>query len=103
MVVHFFVAHRFAQVVIEGQMDAFHVGQIGGDVAVGNLDQPVLHVLGMNEFDVIDQIQFFEQHRADESVEITAGHEPEFLIGHLTSPEQKGWGMRHGQGAHWNP
>jgi hypothetical protein len=48
---------HLALVVVKGEPRMRRVGQIGGDVVLGDLDQSVLHVLGMNELDVIDQIQ----------------------------------------------
>jgi hypothetical protein len=71
------VAHprRFAGVVVNRQMDAGHERQIGCDVPVADGNQPVLHVLGVNELDVVDQVQFAQQNRADQSVEIGPGEE----------------------------
>ena len=38
--------------------------------------------LGWTNFDVVDEIEFLQQDGADQSVEIAAGDEAEFGIGH---------------------
>jgi hypothetical protein len=67
-------------VVVKRQVRRCHVGQVGGDVPVGDLDLAVLHVLGVNELDVVNQVQFFQQYGADQAVKVTAGHQPEFAL-----------------------
>jgi hypothetical protein len=71
-------AHRLAFVVIEGEVHAFHVGKVGGDVAVGDLDHPVLHVLGVDELDLVDEIELLEDGGAHQPVEVAARDQPEF-------------------------
>jgi hypothetical protein len=41
----------------------------------------------MDELDLVDQVQFVEQHRADQAVEITARDEAVFFVGHVLLPE----------------
>jgi hypothetical protein len=59
--------------VVEGQVGAGDIRQIGGDVALADGDLPVLHVLRVDEQDVVDQVQVLEQDGADQAVEIAAG------------------------------
>jgi len=40
--------------VVESKVAAFDIGQVGGDVVLGDLDQPVLHVLGVDELDLVE-------------------------------------------------
>ncbi len=69
--------------MVESQMHPVHIGQVGGDVAVGDGDDAVLHILGMHELDVVDHLKMLEQHGADQAVEIAAGDKTEFgLAGH---------------------
>jgi hypothetical protein len=69
------VADGFRQVMVERQVRARHVRQIGRDVAGADRDLPILHVLRMDEQDVIDQVQVSQQDGADEAVEVAAGNE----------------------------
>ena len=79
------VAEGLGEVMVEGQEHAGHEGQIGGDVALGDLDLAVLHVLGMNELDLVDQFDFVEQDGTGQTVEIAARHQTVFLVGHVAS------------------
>ena len=76
-------AQRFRGVMIEGQMHAFHIGQVGGDVAIVDLDLAVLHVLRMDELDVVDQLQLLEQHGAYQAVEVATGDKTVRALGGL--------------------
>jgi len=76
------VAHGLGFVVVEHEVRARHIGQVGGDVTAGDGHLAVLHVLGMDEGDLVDQIQLIEQHRADQAVKVTAGHQAVFRITH---------------------
>ena len=80
------IAEGLGEVVVEGEVHAWNEGQVGGDVALGNLDLAVLHVLRMDEFDLVDHVQVVEQHGAGQAVEITAGHEAIFFFGHVLLP-----------------
>lgn len=72
-------ANGLRQVMVERQVDARHVRQVGGDVAVGDRHLAVLHVFGVNEQDVVDHVQFTEEHSAYESVEIAASDQAVFV------------------------
>ena len=59
--------------MVERKPDAGHVGQVRGDVARAHLDLAVLHVLGVDEEDVVEQTELLQERRADEAVEVGAG------------------------------
>ena len=61
--------------MVEREPDAGHVGQVRRDVAGTDLDLAVLHVLGVDEEDVVEQPELLEQRGADEAVEVGAGDE----------------------------
>ena len=61
--------------MVEGEVDAGDVGEVGRDVARGQLDLAVLHVLRVDEQDVVEHPELLEQRRADEPVEVRAGHQ----------------------------
>ena len=69
------VAHGFGLVVVKHQVRAGHVRQVGGDVALGDGDLAVLHVFGVDEQDVVDQLQLMEQHGAHQAIKVAAGHQ----------------------------
>ena len=75
------VAQRLAVVVVEDQVRGRRVREVGEDVALGDLDDAVLHVLGVHEGDLVDHAELLQQDGADEAVEVAAGHEP-VLGGH---------------------
>ena len=58
--------------VVEHQMRGCHVGQVGGDVAAADVNLAILHILGMHKFDLLNQVQLFEQYSAYQAVKITA-------------------------------
>jgi hypothetical protein len=70
-----------ALVVIESQARAGNIGQVGGDVAIGDLDEPVLHVLRMDELDLVEDPELFQQCGTDQPVEVAAGDEAALLGG----------------------
>ncbi len=72
--------------MVEGQVHALDIRQVGGDVAIRNQDGAILHVLGVDELDVVDHVQFLEQDRTHQPVEIAAGDQAEILIAHGTCP-----------------
>ena len=74
------VADGFGLVVVEHQVHTRHIGQVGGDIAAGDGRLAILHVLGVDEGDFVDQVQLIEQHRADQAVKVTAGHQAVFRI-----------------------
>ena len=69
--------------MVEGEVDAGNVGQVRRDVALGQLDLAVLHVLGMDEEDVVEHADLLEQRGAHQTVEIGARDQPVAL--HLPS------------------
>jgi hypothetical protein len=68
--------------VVKGQVDALHIGQVGGNVTICDIHLAILHILGVNELYIVDQVQVLEQHGTDKTVEITAGNEAKFFSGH---------------------
>ena len=74
-------AQRLALVVVERQTHAGDVGKVGRDVAVGDLDEAVLHVLGVDELDLVEDPQLLQQGGADQPVEVAAGDEAALLGG----------------------
>ncbi|MNR17614.1 hypothetical protein D3C85_1342860 [compost metagenome] len=87
------VAQGFGQVVVKGQMRGFDVRQVGGDVALGDVDLAVLHVFRVHELDVVDQPELVEQHRADQTIEITARHQTKLSCCHFCFPALFPWMM----------
>ncbi len=75
-------AGGFAFVMVERQIGPFHEGKVSGDISVGDLDHAVLHVLRMDKFDLIDQVQFFEDRSTNKAIEITTRNQPVFSRGH---------------------
>ena len=59
--------------VVERQRDLGAVREVRGDVAGGELDLAVLHVLGVDEQDVLEDPELLQQSGADETVEVAAG------------------------------
>jgi hypothetical protein len=55
------VAEGLGNVVIEGEIDTWNIGQVGGDVARRDGNLAILHVLGVDERDLVNQVQFIEQ------------------------------------------
>ena len=71
----FGVAQRLRLMVVEGQVHAGDVRQVGADVPVRDGDLAILHVLGVHKLDVVDQPQFGQQHGTDQAIKVTAGDE----------------------------
>ena len=67
----------------ESQAHAGIIGQVGGDVVLGKLNLAVLHVLGMDKFNLVDEAQFLEHHRACQTVEVASGDEASKLFFHM--------------------
>src|SRR3954468_163490 len=63
-------AQGLRRVVVEAQPDARDVRQVGRDVPGPDLDLAVLHVLGVDEEDVLEDVELLEDRGADEAVEI---------------------------------
>ena len=49
-------------------------GKICRDVILGDIDFSILNILRVNELDLIDNVEFLEQHGAYESVKVTSGN-----------------------------
>ena len=78
-------ADHLRGVVVEREVHARVVGEVRGDVGRAQLDLPVLHVLGMNELDVPEDVHLPEEGGTDQPVEIAARHQPVTLcmkLGH---------------------
>ena len=68
-------AHHLGGMVVERQVHARVVGEVRGDVGRAQLDLPVLHVLGMHELDVPEDVHLPEEGGTDQPVEIAARHQ----------------------------
>ncbi len=68
-------ARHLARVVVEGEVHPGDVGEVGGDVVVRDLHLPVLHVLGVDELDLLDEALLLQEDGADEAVEVAARDE----------------------------
>jgi len=64
-----------AGVMVERKVAAGDVGQVGGDIPLGDGNAAVLHVLRVDEGDLVDQLPFLEQHGTRQAVEVTARDE----------------------------
>ena len=47
--------------------------------SVRHLDLAVLHVLRVDELDLVEHAQFLQQDGADQAIEVAPGHEPTLL------------------------
>jgi hypothetical protein len=64
--------------MVENQVRSRDVRQVGRDVVRTDVDLPVLHVLGVNELDLLDHVEVLQQHRTHQTVEIAACDKAEF-------------------------
>jgi hypothetical protein len=62
-------------VVVEREVDAGTYGQVRRDVRRADLDLAVLHVLGVDEEDVLEQAEPLQQRSAHQTVEVGPGDE----------------------------
>lgn len=62
--------------VVERQRHLGAVREVRRDVVGGQLDLSVLHVLGVDEEDVVQEAQLLQEGGADETVEVAAGDQP---------------------------
>ncbi len=67
----------FAGMVVERGINAGNIGEVGGDIGRRDGDLAVLHVLGMDELDFADQIDFLQQRAADQPIHVTPGDQAE--------------------------
>ncbi len=58
------------------------IRQVGGDVVVRDQNGSVLHVLGVNELDLVNHVHFLEQHGTYQAVEIAPGYKAVFALAH---------------------
>ena len=65
--------------MIEDQMADRRIRQVRADVPGPQVGFAVLDVLRVHEHDLVDEVQLFEQDRADQTVEIAAGHQSVLL------------------------
>ncbi len=80
---------NFTFMMVKGQVHAGDIGQVGGDVGILDRDPALLHVVGMDEQDVVDHIQLLEQDGADKAIEVASRDQTEFLFfghGFLPAP-----------------
>ena len=66
-------AEQFALVMVESEPDPVVEGKVRGDVICRDVDFSVLDVLGVYEFDLVDDVKLLQEHGADEAVKITSG------------------------------
>ena len=61
--------------VIKHHVRARDIGQIGCDIPISDVDLAILHVLGVDKSDVIDQVEVLEKYRTHQSVKVAACNE----------------------------
>jgi hypothetical protein len=88
MIIVFGVTQDFRRMMIESQMDAGDIRQVSRNIPVVNLNLAILHILGMDKLDIVDQLQFVQQNRADQAIHIAASDEAE-SVSHDRTPLQK--------------
>jgi len=64
--------------MVESQMHTRYIGQIGGDVFVGDLDLAILHVFGMDKPDIANQAEFPQEYRTHQTIKVTSCDQPVF-------------------------
>ena len=72
------VTNSFAEVMVETEMTAFNVRQVRDDIPRRDIDQSVLHILGMYKQNVIQHLKFTQQGRTHKTVEVAAGNQTIF-------------------------
>jgi hypothetical protein len=88
MIVVFSHPDGFGKMVIKGNVNAFDIRKVGRDIAIANRYDTILHIFGVDEFDVGDEVEMLKQDSTDEAVEIAAGNQPKFfLVRHPRPPE----------------
>ena len=68
--------------VVEGDGHPGVIGQVRGNIVFGELDLAVLHVLGVHEFDLVDELELLEHHGAGQTVKITSRDKSSYLLFH---------------------
>ena len=77
-----FEAVHFRFMVVKSDRDTRVIRQVGGDIIFAQFDLAILHILGMDKFDLVDQIQFFQHHGACQTVKIASCYESSRLVIH---------------------
>jgi hypothetical protein len=72
-------AQRLGVVVVERDVHVRVVRQVRGDVTRVELDQAVLHVLGVDELDVVEHVEVLEEGGTHQPVEVRARDQSEAL------------------------
>jgi hypothetical protein len=68
--------------MVEHEMGPRVVGHVGRNIPASDVHDAVLDVLGMNEQDLIDDVQLLEEHGGHQAVKITTRYQPILSIGH---------------------
>ena len=68
-----------AFVVVERQIYAGDIRQVGGDIRIPDRYPALLHVVGVHEQDIIDHIQVFKKNGTDKTVKIASRYQSVFL------------------------
>jgi hypothetical protein len=76
------VADRLGLIVLKGNGGSGPIRQVGRGVTAGDVNLAVLHIFRVNKLDVVDQIQFIQQHRTHQTIEIAAGNQAELTLAH---------------------
>ena len=61
--------------VLEDAVRGSRVGQIGRDIARGDLKRAIEHVLRVHEHDFVDELEFAQHDGACQAIEVCAGDE----------------------------
>ena len=88
-VVFFSNPGQFTGVVVEAEVNAFHVGEVGRDVVVGNRNPTLLHItwIGKNDVFEVNQAEAAEQYRCDDAVKVWSRDKTIGLVfGHFLVP-----------------
>src|ERR1700691_2688066 len=67
--------------MVEGQAYAGDVRKVGRDVAASDLDEPVLHVLRVDELDLLENPELLQEGSTHQPVEVAAGNKSRPLGG----------------------
>ena len=70
---------HFGFMMVKSEFHPRVIRQVGGDIVLAQFHLPVLHVLGMDELDIVDQVQFLQHHGACQSVKIAARYQSHFF------------------------
>ncbi len=68
--------------MVEAHKNILVVRQVCGDIVIGKLNLSVLYVLGVNKFDLFDEIALPKDHCTNKSIKVTTRYKS-FLIAHI--------------------